>query len=276
MGINWYPGHMAKAKREIREQMVLIDIVYELIDARIPFSSKNPDLEELTKNKPKLLIMTKSDLCDMSKTNKFKLYYERLGYKVFLINSLTGENIDKILKHTMELSKVISEKRASKGLKKRKTRIAILGVPNVGKSTLINKLSKSRKVRTGNSPGVTRIIDWIKVNDDLEILDTPGVLEPRLKNEEVALNLASMTVIKGELLDNEAVGLYIINKLLKEYPERIINRYKLKDTTDIDNIILDIAKKIGARKHSGIDYEKVYLTVIKDLREGRFGQVTFD
>ncbi len=276
MAINWYPGHMAKAKREIRENMSLIDVVYELIDARIPFSSKNPDIEELTKNKPKLLIMTKCDLCDMSKTNKFRLYYERLGYNVFMVNSVTGENIDAVLKKTMEMAKVISEKRASRGLRERKTRIAILGVPNVGKSTLINKLSKSKKVRTGNMPGVTKIIDWIKVNDSLEILDTPGVLEPRLKSEEVALNLASMTVIKSELFDSEAVCVYIINKMLKDYPDKIIERYRLKDTSDMEVIIEGIAKRIGARKHGGADLDKVYSTVIRDLREGRFGKVTFD
>ena len=274
--INWYPGHMAKTKREIKEHIDLIDIVYEVIDARIPKTSKNKDVDELIKNKPRILIMTKYDLCDEKNTNKWKKYYEELGYHVVLLDLIQNPNLDPIYKITNEISKELNEKRLSKGLKQRKTRALILGIPNVGKSTLINRLVKKKVTNVGNKPGITKKLEWIRINNDLELLDTPGILWPRFDNQLVALNLASMTAIKEEILDIEEVSIHIIKTMLKLYPDQIINRYNLNNTKDIVEILDQIGKKIGAIKNGETDYDKVYTTILKDLREGYLGKVTFD
>ena len=274
--INWYPGHMAKTKREIKEHIDLIDIVYEVIDARIPKTSKNKDVDELIKNKPRILIMTKYDLCDIEKTNKWKKYYEELGYHVVLLDLLQNPNLEPVYKITNQISKELNDKRLSKGLKQRKTRALILGIPNVGKSTLINRLVKKKVTNVGNRPGITKKLEWIRINNDLELLDTPGILWPRFDNQNIALNLASMTAIKEEILDIEEVAIHIIKTMLKLYPDQIINRYNLTKTDDIVDILDQIGKKIGAIKNGETDYDKVYTIILKDLREGHLGRVTFD
>jgi len=274
--INWYPGHMAKTKREIKEKIDLIDIVYEVIDARIPFSSKNNEINDLVKNKPRILIMTKIDLCDIEITKKWQKYYEELGYKVVLVDLLNNKNIKDILNITNEISKDINEKRKVKGLKPRKTRILILGIPNVGKSTLINRLVGKKATNVGNKPGITKQLEWIRINNDLELLDTPGILWPKLDQEKVALNLASMTAIKEEILDKEQIAIYIINTLLKHYQDIIKARYKIINEIDIVDILDRIGKTIGAYRNNETDYEKVYTIVLKDLREGNLGNITFD
>ena len=274
--INWYPGHMAKTKREIKEKLDLIDIVFEVIDARIPFSSKNKDIDELIKNKPRIIIMTKLDLCDKEETNKWINYYEQLGYKVIPLDLINNPNMNIIYKETNEISKNVNEKRKQKGLKERRIRALILGIPNVGKSTLINRLVGKKATNVGNKPGITKQLEWIRINNELELLDTPGILWPKLDNREIALNLASMTAIKEEILDTEEVAIYIINTMLNLYPDNIKNRYNIKNETDIVDILDRIGTKIGAVKNKEIDYEKVYTTVLKDLREGYLGKVTFD
>lgn len=276
MAINWYPGHMAKTKREIKERLSLIDIVLEVIDARIPFSSKNTDIDELIKNKPRILIMTKLDLCDKNKTQKWISYYEEKGYKVVTLDLLNNPNLDNIYNETNNILKDLNQKRQEKGLKERKLRALVLGIPNVGKSTLINRLVKRKATNVGNKPGITKNLEWIRVNSNLELLDTPGILQPRYDNEQIGLNLASMTAIKEEILDTSEVAIYIINTMLKLYPDNIINRYNLKDTSDIVTILDEIGQKIGAIRNKETDYEKVYTTILKDLREGYLGKVTFD
>ena len=276
MAINWYPGHMAKTKREIRERLSLIDIVFEVIDARIPFSSKNTDIDDLIKDKPKILIMTKLDLCDKEKTKKWIDHYEKEGYKVVAVDLINNPNLDNIYNEANNILRELNQKRELKGLKERKLRALILGIPNVGKSTLINRLVKRKATNVGNRPGVTKNLEWIRVNSILELLDTPGILQPKFDNQQIALNLAAMTAIKEEILDIEEVAIYIINTMLKLYPDNIINRYNLKDTTDIVNILDDIGKKIGAIRNKETDYDKVYVTVLRDLREGYLGKVTFD
>lgn len=276
MAINWYPGHMAKTKREIKEKLSLIDLVIEVIDARIPLSSKNTDIDDLIKDKPRILVMTKLDLCDKDKTNKWISYYENKGYKVVAIDLLNNPNLDNIYKETNDILKKLNQKRQEKGLKERKLRTLILGIPNVGKSTLINRLVKRKATNVGNKPGITKNLEWIRINNNLELLDTPGILQPKFDNQEIALNLASMTAIKEEILDIEEVAIYIINKMLKLYPDNVINRYNLSDTTDIVNILDEIGKKIGAIRNKETDYDKVYVTVLKDLREGYLGKITFD
>lgn len=276
MSLNWYPGHMAKTKREIKEKIDLIDIVYEVIDARIPKSSKNKDIDELIKDKPRILIMSKVDLCDLSKTQKWITYYENMGYTVIPLDLLNNPNLQKIFEETNKIMTVLNEKREKKGLKPRKVRALILGIPNVGKSTLINRLVGKKATNVGNKPGITKQLEWIRINNQIELLDTPGILWPKLDDEEVALNLASMTAIKEEILDLEAVSIHIINKMQKDYPDNLKNRYGITNENDIIDIFDKIAKKIGAIKNKETDYEKVYATIIKDLRDGYLGKITFD
>ena len=274
--INWYPGHMAKTKREIGEKLSLIDVVFEVIDARIPMSSKNKDIDALIKDKPKVLIMTKIDLCDMDKTNKWKSYYENNGYQVIMVDLLNNKNVNEIFNKINPIINALNEKRKSKGLKERKIRALVLGIPNVGKSTLINRLVGKKATNVGNRPGVTKNLQWIRVNDKLELLDTPGILWPRLDNNEVAHNLASMTAIKEEVLDLEDISIYIINTMFKYYPDNIKARYNIDNNNDIVETLDLIGKKIGAIKNNEVDYDKVYDRILKDLREGYLGKVTFD
>ena len=276
MAINWYPGHMAKTKREINERLSLIDIVFEVIDARIPKSSKNIDVDKQNKNKPRILIMTKLDLCDPVETQKWINYYESLGYKVIALDLINNPNMNRILNETIKIKNELNAKRKEKGLKERKIRALILGIPNVGKSTLINRLVGKKATNVGNKPGITKQLEWIRINNDIELLDTPGILWPRIDDNNVALNLASMTAIKEEILDTSEVAIYIINKMLELYPENIIKRYNLTDTKEIVDILDQIGKKIGAIRNKETDYEKVYTTILKDLRKGYLGKVTFD
>ena len=282
MALNWYPGHMAKTKRQIKENIELIDIVYEVIDSRIPLSSKNKDVDAMIKNKPRILIMTKYDLCDVEQTKKWKEHYESLGYKVVTVDLINKPNLQPIFDETTKLLKELNEKRVAKGLKERKARALILGIPNVGKSTLINRLVGKKATNVGNKPGITKNLEWIRINNQIELLDTPGILWPRLDNQTIALNLASMTAIKEEILDLEEVAIYIINTMLKLYPNQIKERYNLdiesynEEETDIVEILDKIGKKIGAVRNHETDYEKVYVTILKDLREGYLGKVTFD
>ena len=274
--INWYPGHMAKTKREIKENLQLIDVVYELLDARIPYSSKNKDIDELVKNKPKILIMTKTDLCDLEITKKWQQYYENMGYKVILTDLINNKNIKQIIEVTSSLSDNMNKKRLSLGMKPRKTRVLIIGVPNVGKSTLINRLVGKKAAPTGDKPGITKKLNWIRINDKLELLDTPGILEPKLENKEVALNLAALTSIKEEVLDLEQVALHIIDKMLNLYPSALKTRYNLTNTNTPLIILNQIAKQKGAIKNGEVDYEKVYKIILRDLKEGYLGNITFD
>jgi len=274
--INWYPGHMAKTKRLVKEKLSLIDIVFEVIDARIPYSSKNKDIDELIQNKPRILIMTKKDLCDMDVTWEWVKYYENKGYKVVLIDLLNNPNLKELLSITNEISDELNKKRLNRGLKARKTRILIIGTPNAGKSTLINRLVGKKATNVGNRPGVTKSLEWIRINDNLELLDTPGILPPKLENDTIALNLASMTAIKEEILNTEEVAIHIITMLKNYYRELLIDRYKLNDEEDIVDILDRIGRKIGSIKGGEVDYEKVYSVIIRDLKEGLIGKVTFD
>lgn len=274
--INWYPGHMAKTKREIKEKLDLIDMVFEVVDSRIPYSSKNKDIDELVKGNPRVLIMTKKDLCDIEKTNKWVEYYENKGYLVITVDLINNPNIQIIFDKISPIINEINNKRIKKGLKPRRARVLVVGVPNAGKSTLINRLVGKKSTNVGNRPGVTKNLEWIRINDKLELLDTPGILWPKLDDEEVAHNLASMTAIKEEVLDSEDIAIYIINKMLKDYKDNLITRYNITETEDIVAILDQIGKKIGAIRGGETDYDRVYLKVIKDLQDGYLGRVTFD
>jgi ribosome biogenesis GTPase A len=276
MAINWYPGHMAKTKREISEKLDLIDIVFEVIDARIPGSSKNKEIEELIKDKPKLLIMTKADLCDRNITDKWIEYYESLGYKVMALDLINKPNLALVYDYVNQIKIKVNQRRQEKGLKERRLRALILGIPNVGKSTLINRVVGKKATNVGNKPGITKQLEWIRINNDLELLDTPGILWPKLDNNEVALNLASMMAIKEEILDIEEVAIHIINTMLAYYSTNIISRYNLNDTSDIVSILDAIGKKIGAIRNGAVDYDRVYHVILNDLHNGALGKVTFD
>lgn len=278
VGINWYPGHMAKTKRLISEKLNLIDIVYEVIDARIPFSSKIVDIDNVIKNKPRLLIMTKMDLCDLNITKKWVNYYENLGYKVLLLD-LNKDNVTKkVLDATNEILKENDKKREELGMIKRRVRALIVGIPNVGKSTLINRLVGKKAVNVGNKPGVTKNLDWIRINENLELLDTPGILWPKFEDKTVAFNLASLTAIKEEVLPLDEVIIYILNTLYKYYPEILEKRYGIIELSeDIVETLDIIGKKRGCLERGGIvDYDKVYTVILNDIKEGNIKGITFD
>jgi ribosome biogenesis GTPase A len=279
MNINWYPGHMAKTKRLIKEKKDIIDVIFEVIDARIPYSSKIKDIDNIIKDKPRILIMTKIDLCDMTETKKWMAYYERLGYTVIGVDLANNKNVNLILDKSREILKELEEKKKLKGMMKKNLRALIIGIPNVGKSTLINRLVGKKATTVGNKPGVTKSLDWIRIGEFLELLDSPGILWPKFDDEKVALNLAAMTAIKEEILPIDDVTLYILKTLYKYYPEALNKRYQV-EYIDEDNIVdtLDIiGKKRGAIIKGGyIDYKKVYNIVMRDLIDGSLGPVTFD
>ena len=274
--INWYPGHMAKTKREIKEKIDLIDVILEVVDARIPYTSKNRELDSIVGNKPRVIVMTKSDLCDMGESLKWKKYYEDNNYRVIMVDLINNKNVNEIFSVCNEYAMDMNDKRKLKGMKDRKLRVLIVGIPNVGKSTLINRLVGKKVTNVGNKPGITKSLEWIRVNDKVELLDTPGILWPKLDGINTGLNLASMTAIKEEILNKEEVAIYIINTMFKYYSDNIKARYDISYDEDIVNVLDNIGKRIGAFRNNETDYDRVYDRVLRDLREGYFGGVTFD
>ena len=277
--INWYPGHMAKTKRLISENLNLIDVVYEVIDARIPFSSKIKDIDDIIKNKKRILIMTKYDLCDKDETSKWVKYYESLGYKVLCLDLEKTTNLNSLINLTNSIMEEENNKRVEKGLQKRKTRVLVVGIPNVGKSTLINRLSGKKVANVGNAPGITKNISWIRVSNDVELMDTPGILWPKFDSEEISLNLASLTAIKEEVLPIDRVVIYILNMLDKYYNNILQDRYGIDhvDNDEIEETLEAIGKKRGCLVRGGIvDYDKVYSVVMNDIKNGIIKGITFD
>ena len=275
--INWYPGHMAKTKRLISENIDLIDVVYEVIDARIPYSSKVIDLDNYIKNKPRVLIITKYDLCDKIETNKWIKYYEQKGYKVFPIDLEHSTNLKSLISMTNDLLQNLNEKNKNKGLLKRKTRVLVVGIPNAGKSTLINRLVSKKVANVGNKPGVTKNLNWIRINNDLELLDTPGILWPKIDTGNIAYNLATFTAIKEEVLPIDDVVSYILKSLHQYYPNILKERYGVDDVEDIESALEIIGKKRGCLVKGGIvDYDKVYSVIINDIKLGNIKGITFD
>ena len=278
--INWYPGHMAKTKREISEKINLIDVIYEVVDSRMPLSSKIVDIDNLIKNKPRIIVFTKYDLCDKDETDKFVKYYESMGYKVICCDLINNKNIlNKIIEESNIILKDMNEKRKAKGMKPRSIRALVIGVPNVGKSTLINRLVGKKAAVIGDKPGVTKALSWIRINKDIELLDSPGILWPKIENQQHAYNLASLSSIKEEIVDPSALSLHILKTMYHLYPENLKERYGIEaiDFEDITSTLDKIAIKRGALLKGGEkDYDKVYSIIIRDLKENLLGKITFD
>lgn len=276
--INWYPGHMAKTKRLIIENLDNIDIVLEVIDARMPFSSKIPNLDDYIVNKKTILVMTKYDLCDSIETNKWIKYYKEKGYYVLAYNLEKTSNLEPLYNIIEEIMTPINLKRKEKGLLKKRARLLVVGIPNAGKSTLINRIVKKKATEVGNKPGVTKQVSWIRINENLELLDTPGILWPKIDNQIVGLNLASFTAIKEEILPLEDVVEYILRTLEKYYPHLLKERYGIDHINDdlYESLTL-IGKKRGCLiKGGNVDYEKVITLIINDIKQGIIKNITFD
>lgn len=276
--IQWFPGHMQKARRQIEEKLSIIDIVYELLDARIPESSKNPLLGDIIRNKPKLVILNKSDLADDSKTKQWIEVYEKAGIQCIAINSLSGNILNKVYKKTQEILQPLVKKEKQRGMKARAFRAMVIGIPNVGKSQFINNLAGKHKVKTGNMPGVTKSQSYIKTNSNLLLLDNPGVLWPKFENQTVGFNLALLGSIKDEILSLDEVALFGIKFLLKNYPRSINERYKITDENLSPLEILElIGKKRGCLLSGGvIDYDRTINLFLYDVRNLKLGKLTLE
>lgn len=276
--IQWFPGHMAKAKREVTEKLKLVDVVYELLDARVPLSSRNPLIDEIVREKPRILLLNKADLADPEKTERWLDYFRSRNMTALAINSQTGRGIAEIPSLSKKLVEDKFAKMRAKGLRPRPVRGMVLGIPNSGKSTLINRLAGRNAAKTGNVPGVTKSQQWIKVGPALELLDTPGILWPKFDDPEAGYKLALTGAIKDSVLNLQDIAAYAINFLQKEYPARLADRYKLEQVPeDLQRVFDEIGKKRGCLMAGGqIDYDKTAEVIVRDVRSNKLGPLTFD
>ena len=275
--INWYPGHMAKTKKMLEEKKDLIDVVLELVDARIPYSSKISGSEDILKTKPHILVMTKSDLADEADTKEWSKYYTNKGYSVIAINADNKDDLKKLVNKINEVMQEKLTKKKTKGNNSNLIHACVLGIPNVGKSTLINRLAGKKVSKVGNNPGITRSLTWLKTNSNIVILDTPGILWPKLDQETVALNLACMSAIKEDILPLDKVACHILLRLEKYYPQILKSRYNLENLDDFEEAYNIIAKKIGALNKGGeADYRRVSTYIINEIKLEKIKNITFD
>ncbi|AST07556.1 ribosome biogenesis GTPase YlqF [Anoxybacillus flavithermus] len=279
MTIQWFPGHMAKAKREVTEKLKLIDIVFELVDARIPISSRNPLIDEIVANKPRIILLNKADMADPDVTKQWVDFFAAQQIDAIAIDSQSGTGVKQMVAVAKEKLRSKFEKMMAKGIKRpRAMRALIVGIPNVGKSTLINRLAGKHIAKTGDTPGVTKAQQWIKVGKELELLDTPGILWPKFEDEEVGYKLATTGAIKDTILNLQDVAVYALRFLAAYYPDRLKERYALADIPeDIVQLFDDIGKKRGCLAAGGVvDYDKVAELVLRDIRTEKLGRLSFD
>ncbi|MGL4819892.1 MAG: ribosome biogenesis GTPase YlqF [Bacilli bacterium] len=278
MVIQWFPGHMAKARRQITEQLSKIDCVLEIVDARLPRSSRNPMLDEILGNKPRIILLNKSDLADPSITKEWLAYYHDEVTRSLAIDAKEGVGLNEISKLAHELMKPAHDKLIEKGVTPRAIRLLVVGIPNVGKSTLINRMCGKNIAKTGDRPGVTTAQQWIKVGKQLELLDTPGILWPKFEDQRVGMRLAATGAIKDSILHLDDITIYALRYLEEHYPAALKERYGFDDIPeDIVELLDAIGRKRGALAPGGfINYEKVYEIVLQDLRSGRLGRVTLE
>ena len=277
--VQWFPGHMTKARKIITENLKLVDVVIELLDARIPYSSANPMLQEIIAGKPKVVALNKSDLADPAITKKWVAYFRSKGIQAVAVDATQGKGTKQLVKITEELARSKTEKLVSKGAKARSARVMILGIPNVGKSSLINRLAGSNKAKTADKPGVTRAKQWIRLADSLELLDTPGILWPKFEDMNAGLKLAFTGAINDEAVDRELITGVFLDTMIKLYPERIKERYKITDELpETSGELLElIGKKRGCLVKGGVvDLEKAQRIVLTDFRSGKLGTVSLD
>ena len=290
LNINWYPGHMAKTKRQIMEDLKLVDIIIEILDARIPISSQNPDINQITQNKKKIILLNKYDLADEKENKKWIEYFNKNNQKVLLVDSVSGKGINETIRLIQKEMEEDLKKIVDKGRIGRKIRVMIVGIPNVGKSSFINRIAKKTSAEVGNKPGVTKQKQWIRINDKIELLDTPGVLWPKFESEEVGMHLAITGTIKDDILELTEIAYSLTKFLLENYRENLIQRYSLDEkqieeilnqdqpeNENIYEIMQLIGKKRGAVASGGrIDDDKTSKIILDDFRSGKLGKITIE
>lgn len=271
--IQWFPGHMSKARRQVQENLKHVDFVTILVDARLPLSSQNPMLTKIVGDKPKLMILNKADLADSNRTKEWRNYFEKQGIKTLAVNSKEQATVKLVTDAARSLMADKLAKLRERGIQKETLRTMIIGIPNAGKSTLMNRLAGKKIAVVGNKPGVTKGQQWLKSNKDLEILDTPGILWPKFEDEVVGLKLALTGAIKDQLLPMDEVTIFGINFFKKYYPERLVERFKgINLEEEAPEIIMAMTQKLGFRD----DYDRFYSLFVKDVREGKLGRYTLD
>ena len=291
VSISWFPGHMHKTMKQIEEDLKLVDIVIEILDARIPMSSRNPQVQKLIKNKKKIIVLNKDDLADKNESIKWANYFIKQGDSAIICNANTGEGSKKIKDEINKVMKEEYEKSAQKGRVGKTVRAMILGIPNVGKSSFINRISTKNTMKVGNKPGVTTQKQWIRLTDNIELLDTPGVLWPKLDNEKVALNLAYTGTIKSDVIDEEEIAYNLTKLLLSDYKNNLINRYELNEQI-VDKIlqnediaenerIVEVMTYIGEKKNllkkgGEVDFIRTSRTILEDFRSANLGRITLE
>jgi len=273
--INWYPGHMTKALRQMKEDIKLIDVVIELIDARIPYSSKNPDIDKLAENKKRVILLNKSDMADDRLTKQWKEHYESIGYAVAIINSKTGNGIKAINDLVLKVCAEKIAKDRAKGILNRPIRAMIVGIPNVGKSTFINSFAGKACAKTGNKPGVTKGKQWIRLNKNVELLDTPGVLWPKFEDQQVGLRIAWIGSINEDILNPYDLAVKLCEYLYQNYPGILNTKYEIEECESGEEMLLRIAVKRACLLKGGVpDTNRVAIFVMDDFKNGRIGKIT--
>lgn len=276
MNIQWYPGHMTKAKRAMKEDVKLVELIIELVDARVPLSSRNPDIDELGKGKARMVLLNKSDLGDERYNNAWAAYFEAQGCHVVKVNSRTGSGLKQINSVVQEACKEKIERDRKRGILNRPVRAMVVGIPNVGKSTFINSIAGKASAKTGNKPGVTKGNQWIRLNKNLELLDTPGILWPRFEDQQVGLRLAFIGSVKDDILNKDELALELIRFLKKEYPQVLSERYGIAEAEDVE-VLGQIAKVRSCLVRGGeLDLGRAANLFIDDFRSGKLGRITLE